>query len=287
MKVLAVLWTVSLVRLCSARCCRNPNAFRKGAVNTTLDLSSPDPSLARDYESTVDGVIYYSYFPNGKLFSRIMDDGVTLWEAEGSEGCISAELYSKGYYSLLFVGIKNGYDFHTRCFEKFDGKWKEIGMEEFKNLKAAMEECVKPCEHDFQGVTLYPIDEELVEKVTSPPKPSTPITLDLSHPDEAEIVVKENKEYGVTVKVYSPKDAFHISSVMDSCKELWKAGGEERFTSAGFYTRGSLSFLAITINKGEELEYKFFKKVGGVWNEVDEELFDDEVGKMMEEYAEP
>ncbi|AFZ79821.1 signal peptide-containing protein [Theileria equi strain WA] len=141
MRILALLWTLYLVRLCYGG---EQNGLRKGVVDVSFDLSSPDPSLARDYESTVDGVVYSSFFPKGQFFSKVVDGGVTLWEAEGEERCdVLFSNVGDRTRAVLHVWVK-GLPSKTLHYENVGGEWKLVTVR-VKGLPE-LEEPVSPQE---------------------------------------------------------------------------------------------------------------------------------------------
>ncbi|EKX72377.1 signal peptide containing protein [Theileria equi strain WA] len=174
MRILAVLWTVSLAGLCR---CGELGNLRKETGDVVFDLSSPDPSLARDYESTVDGVTYYSYFPKGQFFSKVVDGGVTLWEAEGEERCdVLFSNVGDRTRVILHVWVK-GLPSKMLYYEKLDGEWKLVTIR-VKGVPES-EEPVSPKEHaaelDFAslGCPLGGFSgSEAKPKVTLPPTES-------------------------------------------------------------------------------------------------------------------
>ncbi|EKX73678.1 signal peptide containing protein [Theileria equi strain WA] len=174
MKVLAALWAVSLVGLCHGGELGN---LRKGVVDVPLDLSSPDPSLARDYKSIVDGVVYYSYFPKGQFFNKVVDGGVTLWEAEGEERC--DVLFSNvGDRTRVILHVwPNSTESKMLYYENVGGEWKLVTIR-VKGVPES-EEPVSPKEHaaELDFATLgCPLGgcsgSEAKPKVTLPPTES-------------------------------------------------------------------------------------------------------------------
>ncbi|AFZ79978.1 signal peptide-containing protein [Theileria equi strain WA] len=132
MRFLSVFSVLFLVRLSSCD-------------EVVFDLSSPDPSLARDYESTVDGVVHHSFFPKGQLFSKVVDGGVTLWEAEGEERCdVLFTSVCDRTRAVLHVWVK-GLPSKTLHYENVSGEWKLVTVR-VKGLPE-LEEPVSPKEH--------------------------------------------------------------------------------------------------------------------------------------------
>ncbi|EKX72572.1 DNA polymerase family B member protein [Theileria equi strain WA] len=142
MRIPLLLYTVSLLDLCY---CREPNGLRREVVDVSFDISSPNPSLARDYESAVDGVVHHSFFSTGLFFSKVVDGGVTLWEAEGEERCdVLFSNVGDRTRVILHVWVK-GLPSRMMHYEKLDGEWKLVTIR-VKGVPES-EEPVSPKEH--------------------------------------------------------------------------------------------------------------------------------------------
>ncbi|EKX73513.1 hypothetical protein BEWA_035490 [Theileria equi strain WA] len=125
MKVIAVLWTVCLVRLCSAGCC---GCFgRSNGSSVTLDLSCPDESKVKMTTNNDKGLESKEYSPkSGSKIKSVVDNGATIWDScrISSEQCLFATLSKKGESSLLLIATRNAVE--KKYFEKCDEKWKKI-----------------------------------------------------------------------------------------------------------------------------------------------------------------
>ncbi|AFZ79502.1 signal peptide-containing protein [Theileria equi strain WA] len=188
MKVPFVLSLALLVRLSSC-------------TEVVFDVSSPDPSLARDYNSTADGVTYYSYFPKGLFFSKVVDARVTIWEGKGEERCTIPFLSVEGDKSRLVLHVwPNSTESKMLYYEKVYGEWKLVTIR-VKGLPES-EEPVSPQEHAAElnfanlGCPLGGFSgSEAKPKVTLPPvKP---------HDDEDEL--GELDEYVPEARVAEPE----------------------------------------------------------------------------------
>ncbi|AFZ81005.1 signal peptide-containing protein [Theileria equi strain WA] len=126
-------------------------------------------------------------------------------------------------------------------------------------------------------------DNDPPQVTSTPPKPSTPITLDLAKPDESHINVEEQNIDGVLLKDYLPKDDLHISSVVDGDKELWKASGDEKCVFVESYSKGALELLYLETSESSGTKYKYFEKTDGKWNEIDEEPFNEKAKTFIGE----
>ncbi|AFZ79500.1 hypothetical protein BEWA_023490 [Theileria equi strain WA] len=117
-----------------------------------------------------------------------------------------------------------------------------------------------------------------------PAKPATPVTqsagqrvtLDLAHPDRSKVCVDDHYSNGVKTKKYSPKDGYHISSVLDGAKEVWKGESHQKFLSATLSSKGKSSVLLISTNAG----IKHFKKDGSSWTSSNEKDYEEKLREM-------
>ncbi|AFZ81007.1 signal peptide-containing protein [Theileria equi strain WA] len=204
------------------------------ATPITLDLTKPDETKLDVHTETESGVSFKGYSSKDAFhISSVVEGRTSVWRASGDEKCVLAKLSSKGDSSLLLISLESGYVY----FEKNGSNWKEIKQDEFNGKLATL-----------MGETL-----------------------DLSNPDTSKILVHTETKSEVTVKYHYPKDTskddFHISSVMDGEVEVWTCGTGETSGLVNSYTKGS-SLLLIGVDKGDDLEHKYFGKVDGKWREV-------------------
>ncbi|EKX72161.1 signal peptide containing protein [Theileria equi strain WA] len=130
----------------------------------------------------------------------------------------------------------------------------------------------------FSGSKTDDIQVEQESQVTT-----TPITLDLTKPDETKLDVHTENESEVSFKEYTPKSAFHISSLTDGDKELWKASGDEKCVFVESYSKGALELLYLETSESSGTKYKYFEKTDGKWNEIDEEPFNEKAKTFIGE----
>ncbi|AFZ80781.1 hypothetical protein BEWA_001880 [Theileria equi strain WA] len=168
--------------------------------DAVFDLSSPDPSFVRDYESTVDGVVYQSFFSNGLFFNKVVDGGVTLWEAEGEEKC-SVLFTSVGDRTrvILHVWVK-GIPSRMMHYEKLDGEWKlstvRVKGRPVSDKQESPQESLADLDFASLGCPLGgSLDAEAKPKVTLPPAESEKDGEELSDLEEhiLETKVEEHK----------------------------------------------------------------------------------------------
>ncbi|EKX72694.1 signal peptide containing protein [Theileria equi strain WA] len=127
----------------------------------------------------------------------------------------------------------------------------------------------------------------VVPQLTGQPTITTPITLDLAKPDETKVNVYKEEEDGVKFEDYSPKNAFHISSVMDGGVTLWKAeGANEKSTFVQSHTKGS-TLITIGIKNGNNYTGKYFEKNADGWKELKRDEFDKKLNEMSKSGSSP
>ncbi|AFZ79881.1 hypothetical protein BEWA_027300 [Theileria equi strain WA] len=229
------------------------------SVNTTFDLSSPDPSLVRDYESTINGVVYRSFFPKGLLFSKVIDGEVTLWEGKGEERCISVEYITKETSTLISIGINTGDGYTDNYFEKLDGKWSGLTTETFK---------------------------EKFNKVTGRSQRTIPVTLDLSNPSESNICTKNYSYNGIMFNNFSPNEGYHIGYIVDGKAPVWIGEEETRCISTGYSTKGDFSLLTVEVDNSVSIQAKYFERVGSEWKSITGYEFKEKISAMIGRFVE-
>ncbi|EKX72782.1 signal peptide containing protein [Theileria equi strain WA] len=103
MRIIALLWTVCLVRLCSAGCCGGGTTDDNKPI--TLDIANPDKSkfVIRDGKL---GTVYIHRSGNG--IPEIFYGRSKLWEAKGGEECqwVEVVIDNKGN-GMAYPNIKN------------------------------------------------------------------------------------------------------------------------------------------------------------------------------------
>ncbi|EKX73514.1 signal peptide containing protein [Theileria equi strain WA] len=243
MRVLAVLWIIFLARLCYC----GDDLEVKNLIEDTeqesyeLEEHAPlsdlkvkvDESLFNVENGQENGIkILRLTVKNGTPTNELTFDGQTVWEGK-KKLCSSTVLYMDGEKPTLAVLVtRDKNNKQGKVYRYHDGKqWKD--------------------EREFQHKS------KLATLMGE--------TLDLSNPDTSKLDVHTENAYGVSLKEYTPKSAFHISSLTDGDKELWKAGTGEISGFVTSCTRGDSSLITIGINKddGSVLDLKYFEKVEG------------------------
>ncbi|AFZ79498.1 hypothetical protein BEWA_023470 [Theileria equi strain WA] len=198
---------------------------------------------------------------DGAVAKRVKYDGEEIWSGVRRFStflCSYAVLYMDGDRPTLAVIKTNGLcNTEPTVYKYYDGtKWQSHDAYWHKNELEALKEKYRP---------------------------TNPITLDLPNIDVSKINVETKEDNGVTVKEFSPKDDFHISSVMDSCKELWTAGAGQKCFLVEHYEKNNVAILYLETDDGNDTKSKYFEKVGNEWKNIGKELFNEKAKTMIKE----
>ncbi|EKX72386.1 signal peptide containing protein [Theileria equi strain WA] len=259
MKVLALLWTVCLVRFCSAGCCgcfgggksksksktrtsdddNEPQVTTKPSTPATLDLANPDTSKLDMHTETESGVSLKTYSPKGgNHVSSVVDADKELWKASGDEKCLLAEYYAKGKVELLFLEVENGGKLSTRYFEKVDGAWKEIAEKDF--------------------------DEKAKTMIGESGKDST---LDIIHPSR---LLCKSFDYSFSsnaVQLIVSNKGLSISKLVDGSEDIYTPSSEETLDHTKLYLNRDNEpelILVVTTSSGTSKE-TYLELKDGKW----------------------
>lgn len=107
---------------------------------------------------------------------------------------------------------------------------------------------------------------------------STASVFDLSNVDESRIHIDGSDEDGIT---YTPKEGYHISSLLEGDKELWKAEKDnEKCTVANVYNGAEYRLIKLHIRCGLKSKLEHLKKENEGWVNVTEQEFEQLLGGM-------
>ncbi|AFZ80943.1 signal peptide-containing protein [Theileria equi strain WA] len=260
MRIIAILWTVYLVGVCNCGDDTNvtkdvlkgteDNVTNPGQSDQHTSLASKVDTSLFDVESSVEGNVPVLKLTakEGTSTNRLLYDGQTVWE-DDNKLCLSAILYmDEGKPTMTAIkakGVKGGANF--TLYRYHDGKkWKDEREFQHKNKLA-----------------------ELRKKY----KHATPSTLDLSNPDTSKLDVHTETESGVSFKGYTPKNGYHISSVLYGESSVWKVEAGQKCKLVESYAKYEITILRLEISESSETKSKYFEKTDGEWNELKKDQF--------------
>ncbi|EKX72469.1 hypothetical protein BEWA_049360 [Theileria equi strain WA] len=228
-----------------------------GTSVVTLDISEPSSSSIEVDESTEFGVSHTAFLPaDGHFIKSVMDGSETIWVSGGDEVCLIARTSSKnGYPSLLILFNKTEYRSNFLCFVQDGSSWKQITKGEYNEMMKDMDNLPKAA----QKLLL----DALVDD-------NTKVTLDLVNPNKEKITVVEYELDEAIQKRYTPNAGFFIASVVESETSIWDAVDPEECVAVGSYSKNDIFLIVVQIKKSDGYDFKYFEKVEGKWEELDE-----------------
>ncbi|EKX73868.1 signal peptide containing protein [Theileria equi strain WA] len=320
MRILAVLWTVCLVRLCYGG-----------------DNGKVDSTLFNVEEAEKNAVKVLKLTPKkGAKATKLTYEGLTVWE-DKKKSCLSAVLYMDRDQPTLAVirtkGIKSGAEFTVYKYHN-GKKWKKGNESNHKKKLKELQDAARPKEstetvgdnveekakpankpgdvparrdpvktvqHTPQAPStnkpdtedspvvqqnLYTPTQQAVKPVTasSVQVDSTPIALDLNNPDKSKLDVHTETELEVSLKGYTPKNTFHISSVLEGDKELWKsARAGHKCLIAQYCAKDDATILYLEVETSGKCSTRYSEKIGNEWTSLKENEFNEKAKTMIGE----
>ncbi|EKX73077.1 104 kDa microneme-rhoptry antigen precursor, putative [Theileria equi strain WA] len=269
MRILAVLWTVCLVRLCYCGSDLQPQNSPEATGQESTEAVKPlSPFLTKVDGSLFDVEEAEEYAvkvlklkaKNGVTAKKVKYNGKDIWSARAVVGspCSSAVLYMDGEKPTLAVLETKGLLGKEGTVYKYhDGKkWKTGSEDDHKKRRAALKKY----------------------------KHALPATLDLVTPDSKKIDVYTETESEVSFQEFSPKRAFHISSVVDSGATLWEASGAgQKCKLVESYAKDGVELLYLETSESTGTKSKYFEKTGGVWKNISEKEFNEKAKALIGE----
>ncbi|EKX73016.1 signal peptide containing protein [Theileria equi strain WA] len=264
MRILAVLWTVCLVRLCSAGCF---GCFGKGKTNdrvTVQAVQGGSREASRDnLRSPPQKPVEFPTGPQTQARSASISSQSTSSEVGDvdTESAHTSNSIGQGTNTTQVKGTNSEVDEEQHSY----------GASQSSGNSSRSPQNPRPQTETALAST--PPLANTTSSITSQagaPKPTTPITLDLAKPDETNVRVgNQSRDDGIKTKRFTPKDAFHISSVVDGGSSVWKAEKNERCKFVESHAKGDSSLISIGISKGDYLDFKYFEKTAdGKWNNI-------------------
>ncbi|EKX73342.1 signal peptide containing protein [Theileria equi strain WA] len=322
MRVLAVLWTVCLVRLCSAGCF---GCFGKGKTNdrvtvqavqggsreaSTGNLRSPpqkpvnfpnDKTLEQVKDKEVQELNKPARDVSGR--SSVTTTGSSLEDAEKPLSSQTTTTLPRSRYTDLSRapqtrdsgetvtaqgGTSSTVATRTGTNSEVDEEQHSYGASQSSGNSSRSPQ--KPVEQPNQTATstpqVPPSPANTTSSITSQagaPKPTTPITLDLSNPDKSKVNMDIKDSNGVVFSEITPKDTSKITTVVDGPTSIWTASGKEEFVFVKHHKKGDSILLTILLKDDNGYTDKYFEKNSSNWNEIKQDEFNGKLATLMGE----
>ncbi|AFZ80015.1 hypothetical protein BEWA_028650 [Theileria equi strain WA] len=270
--------------------------------------SKVDSTLFDVRESTIDGPFYLTCTPKpNTVVTKLVYGGNTIWDGGKKALFLSALIYLDEYKPRLATLSKkeNGKD-QTIFLHEDGGSWKEDKAIHTRKLTILKETYGKtrPKKKTIWRETTSELTQELsslhttseepkgvspqVPKAPTTPKQTTPVPLNLSNPDKSKVVVYDQYSNEIKTKKYSPRDNYHISSVMEGEVEVWKVDDPNtKCRIVRGYAKDGIEILYLHIDCNGSPNSKHFEKKNGAWHEMDINTYDKKLKEIRGEPEEP
>ncbi|EKX73830.1 hypothetical protein BEWA_038680 [Theileria equi strain WA] len=314
MRILAVLWTVCLVRLCSAGfwCCGGSKTDDDEVTVRTVQGGSNEVST----ENLRAVPPQHSIVPAGQFSS----EDSTVPQPAGKDGDVSSLKSDPGTIDVNHPDNSQcqAFDYYyddnlTRLIAPISGKsinelkddtkkiWSLGSGETFEYAKVYLNKD-KKAEVIFVVVkksseisrTYYAKSESgwtscnnHKEKINDlkTEATKTKAAIDIGSEKETDQCYLISTELlGLEVKMFVPKPDYYATEVKNDSKSLLEAAEDngERCLSCDIYTKGNNNpLLLITLKVNNELDYEYFEKEGAKWKSITQENFSQKKNAMQ------
>ncbi|EKX72232.1 hypothetical protein BEWA_046960 [Theileria equi strain WA] len=232
----------------------------------------PAPTPVHDLKSKVDSTLFdveegqESGFKvlkltpkEGVTSNKLLFDGKPVWQGRYAGDSCSLAFFYMGEKGL--IGASYRFKRDGRLMEGYrqfsDGNWLQVRGDVFRKLIGK--------------------DDHVAKRGESSTKSAEHgATLDISSPDETKVDLKKGDESGLDYNIYSPKDGSKITSVVENGALVWTASGAgQKCLFVELHGKEELILAYSKVESDSGLDLKYFKKVGGRWNEVDKNTFNE------------
>ncbi|AFZ80075.1 signal peptide-containing protein [Theileria equi strain WA] len=250
MKILAVLWTVSLVGLCRCGDDEDDRAVEIHSSGRHLDVSSIEPSLYNLYGCNYDGNEVIFVVPQeGVLVTKVLHSTATIWTPEDGEKFEYAKVFLKdGSPNLLGIIKRTPAGPNCRWYARNGDVWEGCN-DHLARIKA----------------------------IRVPIPRINPFILNIEDDrDTRECRIFNIKLLGIQMRLYFAKLGFLATEVRDNGTPIWKAeeGRNEACISANLYfIRREPALLLIAIKVGMKVEFRCFERINGEWDRLALDVF--------------
>ncbi|EKX74098.1 signal peptide containing protein [Theileria equi strain WA] len=220
---------------------------------TTLDISDPDKDKCPSFDYTFAGNMIRLVVPkDGISVYKLVNGREKVWIAEEEEKFDHAKVYlnkDKKPELVLLVTTLSGTPKET-YLELKNAKWVSCDDHDAK-----MRSLVSTAE--FKGTLILNIEDDK---------------------DTKECTIFEVELLDVAAKNFFPKLGHNIIEVKDGDKRLWAGRDSDYCLSCVLYDEEDVQLLEVTVLENNSREKKYFEKVNGAWQDIDETKFDKEKG---------
>ncbi|AFZ79883.1 hypothetical protein BEWA_027320 [Theileria equi strain WA] len=288
MKVFNFFYALSFFISSNAICCwclegnngkgSNYNGNGDTATDTSaIDISRPETFTSYGTGLGTNGMEFKTLHPgNGICATRVLDNGVKVWEGSGEEMCKFVEFYSKGGSNLLKLLIVTGGSSNTGnvYYEKVGDEWKNIKKGDDFNKK--LEE-LKRSENNFSNSAW----QESPESEEPTPAP------DLKSKVDSSLFIVRESTIGISYLACTPKPDTNVTKLSYGDETIWD--GSAKIKKSSYIAEALIYFdkevpalVSIRAVKGYERSMVYRYNDGKQWKDIKKEDFDKKLNEIKE-----
>ncbi|AFZ79805.1 hypothetical protein BEWA_026540 [Theileria equi strain WA] len=248
--------------------------------DTAIDIS--EINVARPETSTVYGLEFgpneltvKTFYSGNKIYAtRVLDNGVLIWEVSGKERCKFVELYYKGDSKLLrLLIVLGGYPrTYYLYYEKVDGRWKNVpSQNEFykklEELKNTFEQTSRDSESPKNAESFKEgwikskwnsIRYSRSSTMMSSPVPQQSLDLDDVTDPRCKVIYVDID--GVPVRMHIMSMDTNVTKLIYGENEVWTIPAEDEYMYCIEYLQnGESKIVTIITDKKNELHQTYRK----------------------------
>ncbi|AFZ79744.1 signal peptide-containing protein [Theileria equi strain WA] len=301
MKVLTVLWTVCLVRLCHGE-----DDLQAQTSPDTTEQESPAPETSEEPQHNEEA--------SEKTLQDVSTEDVTNIDQSDSKPDLKSKVDSsqfdleeedEGSVKVLKLTVKNG---GTTKELKYDGKevWSATWIVGFPCSSASLyfdgekptlvilktkgwggKESTVYKHHDGSKWNTGDKEEhnkkleELRKKTSDTPVESG--IIDISNkPNDKEAIFVEYDDEGIVYKSYTLRDNVTAKTVKDGDATIWTAKDGHECLKIFTYSNDNVNLCRLNVKSSDVITPHFFEKVDGEWKSLEHPTFSQKLNALLE-----
>ncbi|EKX72172.1 signal peptide containing protein [Theileria equi strain WA] len=251
---------------------------------SAIDISRPETFTAYGTGLGTDGVELKTLHPGtGIRATRVLDNGVKVWEGSGKEKCQTVEFYSKGGSKLLrlLIVVESSYNTGHVYYEHVNEKWKNIkkGVD-FDNK---LEELKK----SENNLSITPGQESLEQEESLEVIPTAPDFK--SKLDSTLLIVREYTVDGLFYLTCTPNSNTKVEKLKYDGTEIWSGSATIKKSSnlvdaMIYFDDNAPALIVIHTIKGDERSTVYRYHDGKQWKDTKEDDHNSRLTALKKKY---
>ncbi|EKX74394.1 signal peptide containing protein [Theileria equi strain WA] len=282
MRILAVLWTVCLVRLCSAGCF---GCFGKGKTNDRVTVQAVQGGSREASRDNLRSPPQKPVESLPQLQTQARSASISSQSTSSEVGDVDTE----SAHTSNSIGQGTNTTQVKGTNSEVDEEQHSYGASQSSGNSSRSPQNPRPQTETALAST--PPLANTTSSITSQagaPKPTVPCVLDLTSPDESKLEIRNNERNGVSYRGFMPNSGHHISSVLDGEAIVWTASGNEKCTGGNIYGKDEYFLVLLNVHAGGQFNVKYFEKnADGGWKDLTRDDFFNKLDKMRKSGSSP